>query len=602
MADNTGLPQVLLKIDGASAPTDFMADVAEIVVDTTLAAPDMVMVRVWDDPTTLRWINDATFDLGKSISVSVGGKALITAEITSLEPLIDASNGASYIVRGYDRANRLRLGKKSRTFLNKSDSDLASQLASDAGMSAQVDSTSVVYPFLLQYNQTDMEFLAERAARIGYQVSADDKTLLFKNAANEVSTTEVAELAYAIDLQQFRPRISVARQVAKATVTGWDPKEKQPIAGEASAAAQWSQIGYGKQGTAAAIDSSAAAAVVDAPVISKAEADTIAKAMLSDMTAEFIEAEGVCAGNPAIKAGKVIKIKGVGTRFSGKYFVTASLHSFTPDGGYLTHFRVTGRQPDTVSHLVGANGDAHRSRIYGVVIGVVTNLRDPDNLGRIKVKYPWLNQEVESDWLRVATLSAGNGMGIMFLPEVNDEVLIAFEHGDPTRPFMLGALWNGKDAPPLQNSAAAPNGKVEKRVIRSRTGHQIILDDSDNTPSITIIDKSGKNKVVIDAQNNKIEVTAEADVNITAKGNMKFESTGDISIESKGNFSLKSSGNLSMNATGNGTFEATGQLGVKGSSSLSLESPSKAELKSSGMVSVSSSGITEVKGSLVKIN
>jgi phage protein D len=470
MADNTGLPQVLIKIDGASAPTDFMADVAEIVVDTTLAAPDMVMVRVWDDPTTLRWINDATFDLGKSIAVSVGGKALITAEITSLEPLIDASNGASYIVRGYDRANRLRLGKKSRTFLNKSDSDLASQLASDAGMSAQVDSTSVVYPFLLQYNQTDMEFLAERAARIGYQVSADDKTLLFKNAATEVSSTEVAELAYAVDLQQFRPRISVARQVAKATVTGWDPKEKQPIAGEASSAAQWSQIGYGKQGTAAALVSSAAAAVVDAPVISKAEADAIAKAMLSDMTAEFIEAEGVCAGNPAIKAGKVIKIKGVGTRFSGKYFVTASTHTFTPEGGYLTHFRVTGRQPDTVSHLVGANGDAHRSRIYGVVIGVVTNLRDPDNLGRIKVKYPWLNQEVESDWLRVATLSAGNGMGIMFLPEVNDEVLDRVRARRPDAALHAWRVmeWQGRTAAAKQRRRTEWQGRETRDPLAHR--------------------------------------------------------------------------------------------------------------------------------------
>ena len=87
-------------------------------------------------------------------------------------------------------------------------------------------------------------------------------------------------------------------------------------------------------------------------------------------------------------------------------------------------------------------------RFYGVVIGVVTNNHDPRSLGRIKVKFPWLSADNESNWARVASLMAGKGRGALFLPEVDDEVLVMFEHGYMEHPYVVGALWNGKDTPP----------------------------------------------------------------------------------------------------------------------------------------------------------
>ena len=104
-------------------------------------------------------------------------------------------------------------------------------------------------------------------------------------------------------------------------------------------------------------------------------------------------------------------------------------------------------------------------RIYGVVIGIVTNNNDPKSQGRIKVKFPWLDQKYESEWARLASPMAGKNRGLYCLPEVEDEVLVMFEHGDVRRPYILGALWNGKDAPPAEND----KGENNLRLLKSRS-------------------------------------------------------------------------------------------------------------------------------------
>ena len=133
-------------------------------------------------------------------------------------------------------------------------------------------------------------------------------------------------------------------------------------------------------------------------------------------------------------------------------------------------------------------GRRSESKIYGVVVGIVTNNKDPEELGRVKVKLPRISGEDESHWARVATFMAGKDRGAFFLPEVNDEVLVAFEHGDINMPYVIGSLWNGVDKPLETNS----DGKNNVRVIKSRSGHIIRLNDKDGEEKIEIIDKSKK--------------------------------------------------------------------------------------------------------------
>jgi uncharacterized protein involved in type VI secretion and phage assembly len=188
------------------------------------------------------------------------------------------------------------------------------------------------------------------------------------------------------------------------------------------------------------------------------------------------------------------------------------------------------------------------ARLFGVVVGTVTNNQDPDGLGRVKVKFPWLSDQDESTWARLAVPMAGNGRGTYFLPEVDDEVLVAFEQGDPRFPYVLGALWNGKDKPPMDNE----DGENNVRMIQSRSGHKIRLNDKAGEETIEISDKNGENKLVIDIANNAITLTSKQDITLAAPQGtitldaqkLDLKSSTDTKIESSAGLDLKASGTL----------------------------------------------------------
>lgn len=189
---------------------------------------------------------------------------------------------------------------------------------------------------------------------------------------------------------------------------------------------------------------------------------------------------------------------------------------------------------------VGTIADS-MGRIYGVVAGIVSDNQDPKSLGRVKVKLPWLADDAETDWARVAAPMAGDDRGFFYLPEVGDEVLTAFEHGDVRFPYILGALWNGKDAPPGKGN--------DKRLIKSRSGMTITLDDTDGAEQIAIADKNGDNRVVVDVANKKISLVSSGDLDIKA-------SSGTITISAK---------TVKIGASGQAELKAQDQLDVGGS-------------------------------------
>lgn len=185
-------------------------------------------------------------------------------------------------------------------------------------------------------------------------------------------------------------------------------------------------------------------------------------------------------------------------------------------------------------------GRGHRGT-SGVAVGIVTNNEDPENRGRIKVKYPWLADDQESSWARIAAPVAGKGRGFLFLPEVGDEVLVAFEQGDMDRPYVVGTLWSGVDAPPVNDG----DGR-DRKVLRSRSGHLIRLDDTSGAEKIEIIDKSGRNAIVIDAVSNSISVTSESDIDLRApKGKVRITAQ-EVEVSSSASSRFQASGTMTL--------------------------------------------------------
>lgn len=191
------------------------------------------------------------------------------------------------------------------------------------------------------------------------------------------------------------------------------------------------------------------------------------------------------------------------------------------------------------------------TKIYGVVTGIVTNNQDPDGLGRVKVKIPRISGEDETYWARVVSFMAGKERGGFFLPEVDDEVLLAFEYGDINMPYIIGSLWNGVDTPPETNS----DGENNIRVIRSRSGHIIRLDDKNGEEKIEIIDKTEKNIISIDTNENKITISSDKDIGISAKNGKVIIEAKDIEIKSDAATKVEAGGDMEMKASGNMTIK-----------------------------------------------
>jgi phage baseplate assembly protein gpV len=275
-------------------------------------------------------------------------------------------------------------------------------------------------------------------------------------------------------------------------------------------------------------------------VCTQAEADRLAQAVADRAAGRFIEAEGACSGLPALVAGVSVNIKAVGTRFSGTYFVTSTLHSYSARHGYTTRFSVSGYQPATLLNLL--SGDQRQtlpaatpagllSSGLGLVIGIVTDNDDPAGWGRVKIKYPALSEEHTSGWARVVVPGGGAQRGIQFLPEINDEVLVGFLEGDMQHPYILGGLWNGQDKPPeLQ---ATSGGRVTKRILRSRSGHCITLDDSEGGGGITIADSAG-NSIRIDTASNSLQISVQGNISLKAQGSLSLEAQGQVQLKGQG--------------------------------------------------------------------
>jgi len=593
-----------------------MADaIEEIVVDASMRVPHMCTITLHADDPSLAKID--RFKIGDPLEVSIGhdgsGGTLFKGEITGLEPHFERGGKASLLIQAYDKSYRLHRGKKSRTFLQQSDQNIIRTMVGEAtGLTVGTIAlpTEVDHIFMMQYNQTNMEWLLMRAEQLGCQVFIADGKLNFVKA--ETKTGAAVELTWGDDLLSFRPRISAVHQPKEVAVYSWDQLQKKEIVGKATPiSALKSAPSNSAGGTFAksAFKDNSSINIVNMPAQDQNAAEAIATGYISDLDGEFTQAEGVCFGNGEVKVGGPIKInirEAALTQYSGEYVVSAVRHIYRRTGRWETHFAVNGRRPHSLSSVLegGRERDFYGNRFNGVVPAIVTNFTDPENLGRIKVKYPWLidtkSQPIESDWVRIAAPAAGKNRGFYYIPEVNDEVLIAFEHGDPNRPYMIGTLWNKTDPPPKPTNQVNDGSNITQRIIKSRSGHIIVLDDTSGQEQILIQDKSTKNEIIIDTKTNSISIKAQQDINIDAGGNINIKAKGIINTDSTMDTKMKVGANYSMQATAKAemkgavmNLESQGPFTAKGAI---------AEVSAQAMMTVKGGAMVVVQGAIIKLN
>lgn len=513
--DHVAIYDVL--VDGQVLEQEQKDRIKEIRILNYLRLPDVCTIDIAYPQAD--GVDKMPFAIGKAFEVRLGATqdraptTLFKGEMTSIQAGF-GEGGCAVTVNAFDRAHRLNRSRVRRTFQNQTSSDIVQQIAKDAKLTAECDDSGEPHDFIQQDNETNWEFMCGLAERIGFELVVHDSTLYFRKP----NPGTPVELEWPETLRSFSPRVTAVQQVGAVTLLAHDPKTKQTIEASAGSPNQLAHIGVSRESVADAFGK-ATLHVATQPVESRAEGVALTQAVLDKLANGYVSAEARASGNPALRAGTVVNVKGVGQKFSGTYYVAFVKHVLR-SGGFETYFA----NSPTHTMLGAVGGDTNGRPKFGLqlVEGIVTNNDDPEGMGRVRVRYPALGNTVESGWARIATPSAGAERGLLMLPVVGEEVLVGFEHGDTRFAFVLGSLFNGKEKP-------------GDDLLQGKDGSFALASDQ------KIFMQSGKDTTIRSRQNLVVDVTGEATMSAKQAFSIKGQSLslkGDTSVTIEGNSTL----------------------------------------------------------------
>jgi uncharacterized protein involved in type VI secretion and phage assembly len=452
-------------------------------------------------------------------------------------------------------------GTKTRTYQDQSPADMLSKICNEHSLRVGTNHAGTApHKYVLQASESDWDFVQRMAREQNCEFVVDGTTAHFRRV--DASRTDAPELELGETLLSFQPRASAAMQPSKVVVRSWDVTKGQPLVGESSSApAVSSSISFtsSKLGRMAKqMGSDGTVLIATKGSTTRDEAQDLAKAVHGRMAEAGVEASGMAMGEPRIKAGRMVDIKGVGNRFSGKYMVSASTHLYR-SSGYRTKFVISGRNARTLSELLGGGGEGNAKPRFGggLVVGVVTDINDPDKLGRIRVKFPQLvdgsGADVQGWWARVVSIHAGSARGMVFMPEIGDEVVVGFEQGDFRRAYVLGSVFHGGAKP---GAELFKGDKEHEGSLLVETPKRFIMNTGDK-----IHMKSAKEFELV--------VGKDHDLKVAGAWITKVDKTITIETSPGQKIVIKAGGDLELNAGSSGKVkisglkvEVSGQAGV----------------------------------------
>ncbi|WP_182377100.1 VgrG-related protein [Nocardioides sp. WS12] len=587
---------LLVKVNGTSLPSDIATQMVSGLIDESTRVPDLFVLRFRDPDGTV--LAKGHFEIGAKVELTLqntapgGPEPLHVGEVTALEVEIGEA-GLHTVVRGLDVAHRLYRGTRVLAFLNMTASDIVRKVAGTAGVQVQqIDPTTAMLEHTTQAGECDWDFLSRLATEHDRMLTVTAGKLHFierPEAAGAPSGTDSRSdqlvLQQGVNLVDLRATITASGQVKDVNVRGWDPATKAAVIATKPCATPSAQTEVGITPAKIASAFPSPSYVVGDARLANQDVATASAASLADHVAGgFAEVEGIAKGNPALRAGSAVKLAGVGAPFVGRYVLTSTRHDFRPATGYRTHFTASNTSERSLYGTL-QDSPANDPRIVGVVPAVVTNAKDPQNQGRVKVKVPWLSDDYESGWCRTVHAGAGSKRGLVILPEVDDEVLISFAHGDLGHPYVLGGVFNGKDLPKQAWSGQVDgsNGEITTRAWVSRTGMQVVFLEKAGAESLEISTNNGAQKVLLEQTTKGIKIISEGPTELTAKQDVTVKSNTTVKVEGI-------------------NVEITGSAGVK-IKGATVEIEASGPLKLKGAVTqVEASGPLTVQGAIVKIN
>ncbi|WP_216841566.1 VgrG-related protein [Acidovorax sp. SLBN-42] len=611
---------LLVSVGGSALPPEVAGVLERSRVTDAANLPDSFELEFVDAAGTV--LEKGGFSIGASVTLAVssngaeGPQKLLDAEVTALDRE-DVGGELRTRVRGLDTSHRLFRGRRVAAYVDMSTADIVQKVAQRAGIKlGSVSGPATIMPHTTQDNVSDWVFLKRLADAAGCVFSVVDGKLEFgpPTPASSASSGSASAVDDPIVIEHGRntvylhATITSAEQVSEVEVRGWDVAAKQKVVSTAPAKTKAAELPTLDPAKVAQVFSSPRY-VSGAGAGSQQPQDKLAEAIASRIAGGFAEIEATILGNPRIHSGTAVRLRGFGAPFDGRYTVTESKHEFSSEQGYTTTLVVSdasdrsllgvGSRPELL--LAGAGTAGMPGVVSALVSDVYGGSGKPEDEGRVRLTFPFLSDDYVSGWARVVQAGAGAERGAVVLPEVGDEVLVAFEAGRFDRPVVLGGLYNGKDLPQGGWSSFVESGSVVRRSFTSRTGMIVEFLERPGEELLRVSTNEGAQHVTLTQTADRgIQIVSEGPVTVTAKRDATITAEGNASVTaSQGNISL-SAMKIALDASAELAISAP-NVKVDGSASLDL-SGAKVAVKGSGTAEFSSAGVTVVKGSLVQIN
>ncbi len=602
---------LLVEVEGSPLPADVAILLNHAYLDDSRNLPDLFVLR-FRDPARIV-LEKGKFTIGAKVKLSIqtsdGGspELLLSGEVTAIEAELDR-NGSVTEVRGFDHAHRLFRGRRVTAFADMTVADIVRKVVQRAGLqTGTIDNAAGIAGTpnteLSQENVSDWDFLSRLADMAGAEIAVVDGKLDFTvpkppsaaPASNANALQNPLVLEAGKNLSSLRAGITAAEQVPQVEVRGWDFLRKQEVSATAPAEAAATELPGVQPKQLAQKFASPDFVATDVPYRSQQAASTAARALASQLAGAFAEIEGVAKGNPKLRAGTAVALANVGKPFEGKYTLTSTRHLFSQDAGYTTSFVASGRQERSLYGLA-TGGPKRRQLMTGLVPAIVSDVKDPEKLGRARLTFPWLAKDYTSGWARTVQIGGGKDRGTLILPEVGDEVLVGFEQGDFDAPYVLGGIHNGTDKPPKTpvDPVDGSSGQVNGRFFVSRTGHRLDFTESANGANgVELSTGDKKHLLTLNQKDTKVTLHSDGSITIEAKNGIKVDA-GTGALEMKGQ-------KVTITSDSDVTVTANAKLSLTGNAEATLKG-AQAKVTGDAAAELTASGSVTVRGGIVRIN
>lgn len=584
-AASKGVFKLVVKSDGAVLPDSMRVIAVEVSRSVNKLAQARIYVADGDMAAKTFAVSDAAQLVpGARISIEAGYGAktwpIFSGVVIKHGVRIDAGNRVRVCIECRHPAFALTLSRNNKNHVDSTDSAAITALLSGcSGVSADVAATTSEYHGLVQYYSSDWDFLLARAEANGLLVITGDETVTVKPP--DTSATAVLSLTYGTDIMRFEAEIDARTQYAKVTGVSWDPAN-QAIATQDAGPVDLSLQGNLDAATLGKVGGIASLRLQTPVPLETAALTAWTKARQVKAALARVRGSMAFQGSALALPGTMIDLKGVGTRFSGKVFVSSVEHHIA-DGNWITDVDF-GLDPDWGGVRQGGTGEAASGLMPGVTglhIGKVAKLdADPGGENRIQVTLPVLQDDAGGVWARLASAYGSDKVGAFFIPEIGDEVIVAYLNNDPSNPVVIASLYSSMRAPPYALSAENYTKAIvtkgllkvefndEKKVISLLTpaGNKVVM--SDDAKSIVATDQNGntfslsEKGILLDSASD-IVLTAKAKIEITAGSDMALKAGKDMTQDAQ-NITIKAGMAMVAKGASSAEFSASGQTTIKG--------------------------------------